>query len=519
MTKNKKRILAAIILAALLLAALGGLAAWYTGAQNSYSRHIALGEKYFSEGDYTNAALSYQRAIEQKPEEAEGYLGLVRVYTSQGQDIMAQSILRIGIERTGSARLTLMLEEFSASGAAGGVTDGGETEPAAPKEQGEGTGTLDLTLLTALRDTEFNEYRIRRGIAGADMTEDGACRVRVNDVAAELLYAAEGVDRIVGRPLAESRPAQAHLDDIAALLGGRQSATLEELRKMGAEAPTLAQDSDHGYVVQFTASGCTVTVESDEEGTVHSGAWNVIDFPSEEDQLEAGSCRVSGKVINAVTGSGVSGAEVKVYSGGQTGGTPVKSLTTDSFGSYELGLDSGSYTAQVACSGFTAETFSFYVGSVSALSGNDFVISPTLTEGQIRIVLEWGSYPPDLDSYLNGTLDDGTAVRTSYRQKRCTADGTLIAELDVDDTNGNGPETTTIYNTNGKFTFTVVDFNGTGEMSNSGATVKVYLPGESAPTVINICGGLENGWSVCEIDHGEVRVINGPAPTTSAPNK
>lgn len=515
MTKNKKRILVAIILVALLLAVLGGLAAWYTGVQNSYSRHIALGEKYFSEGDYTNAALSYQRAIEQKPEEEEGYLGLVRIYTSQGQDVMAQSILRIGIDRTGSARLALMLEEFLGSG----VTDGRETASTVPKDKGEGTGTLDLALLTALRDTEFNEYRIRRGIASADMTDEGTCRVRVNDVAAELLYTAKGVDRIMERPLAESRPAQAHLDDIASLLGGRQSVTLEELRKMGAETPTLAQDDDHGYVVQFTANGCTVTVESDKEGTVHSGAWNVIDFPSAEDQLEAGSCHISGKVINAVTGSGVSGAEVKVYSGSQTGGTPVKSLTTDSFGSYELGLDSGSYTAQVVCNGYTTETFSFYVGSISALSGNDFVISPTLTEGQIRIVLEWGNYPPDLDSYLNGTLDDGTSVRTSYRQKRCTVDGTLVAELDVDDTNGNGPETTTIYNSNGKFTFTVVDFNGTGEMSNSGATVKVYLPGESAPTVINICGGLENGWSVCEIDHGEVRVINGPAPTTSAPNK
>lgn len=207
MTKNKKRILAAVILAALLLVALGGLAAWYTGAQNSYSRHIALGEKYFSEGDYTHAALSYQRAIEQKPEEEEGYLGLVRVYTSQGQDIMAQSILRIGIERTGSARLTLMLDEFLG----GGVTDSEGSSTAAPKDKEQGTGTLDLALLTSLRDTEFNEYRIRRGIAGTDMTEDGACLVRVNDVAAELLYAECSLDRL--KSIAKVPPFS---DDLAA---------------------------------------------------------------------------------------------------------------------------------------------------------------------------------------------------------------------------------------------------------------------------------------------------------------
>lgn len=515
MTKTKKGILIVIIAAAILLAALGGVVAWYTGTQNSYSRHIALGEKYMSEGDYANAAVVYQKAIAQKPEEAEGYIGLVRVYTTQGQNVMAQSVLRTGISRTGSARLRLMLEQLLD----GGVVDEKESGASVPTEKNAGTGTLDVGLLLTLRETQFNEYRLRYGVASSTVTEDGSCSVRVENVAAELLYAAETVDRVAGRPQAESLPAQAYLDSMTLLLGGRQSVTLEELRRLGAEAPTLARDEEHGYVVQFTAGGCTVTAASDEEGTIRGDAWNVVDFPSAEEQLGTGSCQVSGKVINAVTGSGVSEAELSVYEGTQTGGTPLKTMKTDSFGNYSLGLDSGSYTVRVECGGYTAENFPLYVGSAASSNTNDFVISPTLAEGQIRIVLEWGSYPPDLDSYLDGRLDDGTVVRTNFMQKSSSANGSLVAELDVDDTNGNGPETTTIYNMNGRFTFTVVDFNGTGEMSNSGATVKIYLPGESTPTVINICGGLENGWSVCEIDHGKIRVINGPASTTHGPGK
>ena len=68
----------------------------------------------------------------------------------------------------------------------------------------------------------------------------------------------------------------------------------------------------------------------------------------------------------------------------------------------------------------------------------------------------------------------------------CEGRDGLLAELDVDDTNGYGPETITLNDLNGVYTYSVVDYRTTGTLQQYGATVKVYLPGKSAPTVITL---------------------------------
>ena len=67
MTGKRKAILVAIIGLALILVVVAGVAGWYGYDSNSYSRHIARAEKYFSTGDYGNAVLEYQLAIEKDP--------------------------------------------------------------------------------------------------------------------------------------------------------------------------------------------------------------------------------------------------------------------------------------------------------------------------------------------------------------------------------------------------------------------------------------------------------------------
>ena len=143
-------------------------------------------------------------------------------------------------------------------------------------------------------------------------------------------------------------------------------------------------------------------------------------------------------------------------------------------------------------------------------SGEQFTISPELMAGSARIVLEWGAEPQDLDSYLYGDTDSGADVFVNYYNKQCTDGGDLIAELDVDDTNGYGPETVTLYDLNGVYRYTVVDYRVTGTLQHYGATVKVYLPNQSSPEVITIApgAGVENIWDVFELDHGELKILN-----------
>ena len=126
--------------------------------------------------------------------------------------------------------------------------------------------------------------------------------------------------------------------------------------------------------------------------------------------------------------------------------------------------------------------------------------------GEVRIVLSWGSTPRDLDSYLYGTADNGSDMYVSFTNKNCYGSDALMASLDIDQTNGYGPETTTVYNPNGVYYFRVVDFNQTGFIGQSGATVTVYLPGQS-PRVFQVSDGImhENAWDVFVLDHGEIK--------------
>lgn len=496
MEKNKKRLGILLLVLALLLALAGASLAWFTGEYNSYSRRVALAARYLEQEDYDRAVLSYQQAIQLRPEEAEAYRGLAEVYRTRGQNLLAQSVLRTGIDRTGSARLTQILETIAASdGSGAAVADAAESAKA-----GEGA-VLNLQLLNLLGNSTYNDHRIRSGIESTEMTGPDECAVRVNGIPAVLTYR-DDLDRVGGQPTADSYPAQAVLDDLSVLFGGAQSISASELSAQGARDVQRLEDDDGNPIIRFVAGNCQVTVAADANGnTLPNGEHTIV--PLAGVGTDESDTNLSGHVISATTGSGVARAQIRFRTGSLTSGDSAADITCDEFGAYAVYLEPGQYTAEVQNSGYVTEYFPLYVSSGGG-STEDFVISPELSQGEIRIVLEWGSYPRDLDSYLDGTLDDGTPVHTSYNHRSASRGGEVIADLDVDDTSGFGPETTTIHNTNGTFTFTVKDYLRTGDMSSSGATVKIYLPDVAGPTTMAVPAGLENTWTVCTIDHGKL---------------
>ena len=123
-------------------------------------------------------------------------------------------------------------------------------------------------------------------------------------------------------------------------------------------------------------------------------------------------------------------------------------------------------------------------------------MSPEMN-GEARIVLTWGSYPSDLDSHLIGNGVHVSWLNTS----------TAAAGLDLDDQDGYGPETTTIYDLSGDYTFVVHDFTNSGDIGSSGAEATVYLPGQE-PVTISISGSGSNTWVVCSITDGKLDIIN-----------
>lgn len=505
MTVRKKIVLALLAVLCVFSISVAAIQSWNYYDSNDYSRQITLGKRYYSAGDYEKAMVRFRRAVHLRPDEEDGYLGLAEVYRVRGDSILADNILILGSERTGSASLRYMIEGIHS-----------------PQTQTYSISKINPifnhNILRLLTTKTFNEYRLEdKGISGV-VSDDGSCVVDVGYPAGELTFAPTDVDRITGTPDSDSVPLYVSLENIMELFGGAEEVATENLEEMGVSSISVYDDKDHGKVIVFMLEDCEFTVSCQENGTFRSYAWNQIKLPEvvrESDDSEViepeenGSWQISGRVVNAVTGNGVSGALLRFLSV-NSGADENSETVTDDFGIYEVALADGSYRVEISCDGFTPEEFTIQLDGGSSMTVDPFVISPILEEGQIRIVLEWGSNPRDLDSYLTGNLDNGANVSTYYGSPTSSAGGTLLAELDVDDRDGYGPETTTIYNINGSFTFWVEDFTHTGTMSDSGATVKIYTPQSSSPIVVNICAGCENMWRVCEIDHGNVTVINQP---------
>lgn len=499
---------AAVAAAALLIAA--GVLAWQQVRTSEYHRQIELGDKYYGEGNYAAALLAYQAALDISDEEEEAYVGLVRVYTAQGNTAMANALLERGMHKTPGRLLSLLKIDLDAAGRT--AQDGGGEAAGGTDGKADAVPVLDSRLLERFASTDFDGYRLKEGIESSAV-QGGSCDVRAAGIAATLHFFPTSenhnvVDPNTDRPYSRLIPNAVTLDDISRLFGGAQTVTYEELESMRLAGLARETDAEHGDVVSFTAFGCRVRIACGADGSVSAGAWNEI-VPTGENAGSAAS--LTGRILDATTAGGVAHAEMQFAS---SSGEVVAETESDGYGSFTVDLNGGDYLVTVSCPGYITETFECYVSEYQSVTERSFTISPALAEGEVRIVLEWGSYPADLDSRLRGEMDGGEIVTVSYREKQAYAGGELAAELDVDDIDGYGPETTTIYDLNGVYEFVVVDFRATGGLSQSGAVVKVYMPGQDAPTVIEVCSGLEYGWHVFRLDHGELEVTNRAAATS-----
>ena len=270
--------------------------------------------------------------------------------------------------------------------------------------------------------------------------------------------------------------------------------------------------SDGRYYVETKTSDCILRFETDADGNITSSdAWNeIILLNANLEKDKTG--HLSGVVVDAVSGDGVKDAVLTFQPAKKS--IRQKSVKTDAEGIFSVDLEPSVYTILITADDYVEEEFIFEIKEGRNYSGEQFTISPKLKKGTARIVLEWNAEPQDLDSYLMGSTDDGKDVSVNFRQKEAKSGGDVIAALDLDDIDGYGPETTTIYNLNGVYQFQVADFRRTGTLKQYGATVKVYLPGKDPATItIDPGADVKDIWIVCEIDHGELNVIN-KAPQT-----
>ncbi len=204
-----------------------------------------------------------------------------------------------------------------------------------------------------------------------------------------------------------------------------------------------------------------------------------------------------GQVVNAVDNRPVPGAVVRAV------GTNLETAA-DAAGWFRLeSVPAGAVPLAVSAEGFTAEQFERRL----APGGEDairVVLSPGMEAGQMRIVLTWNEQPTDLDAHLQGPLPGGKRFHVNFHEKGNLASDQFV-RLDVDDRDGEGPETITVLGVlPGAYRYFVHDYThrdvpASTALADCGAEVRVYQGGQTYRFRPHH-GRAGNIWNVCTIE-------------------
>jgi PKD repeat protein/uncharacterized protein YfaP (DUF2135 family) len=243
-----------------------------------------------------------------------------------------------------------------------------------------------------------------------------------------------------------------------------------------------------------------------------------------------GSGTLSGLVTDALNGNPVEGALVSI--GGLTDLTdvsgnylienvPIGALTAAfssdvTQGEAPLAVNffdqSTEGTNLVTCSKTGYNTYSN--NQVVIPPGSTFTLnislSPTLTDAEMRFVLNWGATPLDLDSHLDTPIIEGQEYHVYYSDQG-NATAAPYAALDHDVTSGYGPETMTIYQIfDGTYKFYIYNYSGSPEITTSQAVVQIYNQAGLLQTVQVPTSGTGSYWYVCDVNgvNGQLTIRN-----------
>lgn len=188
----------------------------------------------------------------------------------------------------------------------------------------------------------------------------------------------------------------------------------------------------------------------------------------------------------------------------------IGSYTTDADGLVKFPLqEDGKYNFSFKKDGYIPANLTFEVVA-GMIYFNRFSVSKLMDLGQIRIVLDWGNNPNDLDLHLEKVGQ----YHIAYHHKRVADDGS--ARLDRDDVDGNGPETITITDVDDNATYNcyVHDFSNRNNpdskrLSKSKARISVYNNNQ-LEFVVDIPTDKEEGtrWDVFQLEKSVFKKLN-----------
>ena len=496
---NKKLLLIVIPLLAIIIAALGVLAFLLvddtSGGNEVYLKQIKSARNCLNVGNTEQAIMYFKSAIQADSTQEDPYIELADVYyTRLGSIEQALDVLRQGYSATGSSRINALIVYY---GNLGTETINVEKQIADGSE--ERKGVLNNTYMDAFATYTFKTYNSRCTVTSEKRNND-VYTVSFAQYSAVMEYRNSNdtpniVNSSTGTPYDNVRPTLIRLTKLSDFITGiERGVSRDDLVANGAVNVRLnhADSKISSDYLSFEYKNCTILIGCDANGVINDlNAENMVIPPAVTDL--GVKYTVSGNIVNSVNNTGVNGATMNFRVGqNKQSGSIEESVSTNVSGSYSVELVPSDYTVEVVLNGFTTEFFEFTL-SDSDINLN-YSISPVLQAGQIRIVLEWGEVPSDLDSHVYGVTSSNTNFHVYWSDQKYSMDGNVIAELDVDDTSSYGPETITINDTSVDFEYKVHRYSSFGSLASSGAIVKVYTDASSQPVVFTVPNDLNSEW-------------------------
>lgn len=279
------------------------------------------------------------------------------------------------------------------------------------------------------------------------------------------------------------------------------------------------------YDVTFSKDGYISTTQTFEIAEGVENYYNTIieSISNEHD----GTGTASGIISDYLTGQGVERLTLNIRSGvGTKNGDIIDTILSEANGKYITPeLTAGLYTVEIVdnrddiSEKYLTNYFNIKIMGDTNIGNQNGAVGTGLVGDQLRIVLRWGATPSDLDSHLIGPKSNGGKFHTYYlSSNRAYYENDIkIADLDLDDVDSWGPETTTIYNPiPGIYKFCVHDFSNryyedNTELANSGAVVQIYRGISAVPEYeLYVPQGVGTVWNVFEYDSetGNINIIN-----------
>jgi hypothetical protein len=204
---------------------------------------------------------------------------------------------------------------------------------------------------------------------------------------------------------------------------------------------------------------------------------------------------------DADTGQPIQGALVAIENTGST------RTDEDGLGVFPIIAD-GEYAFIFQKDGYvtTKDVFFIYMGSIFS---NKYSIPKIMQIDNIKIIVDWGRSPADLDAHLVKENE----YHISYRNARISSDNATW--LDRDAMNGYGPETITItqLDRNAVYRYFVHNYSNRNSvndtrLSQSNTTVRIFINNRFYRSYQIETGRIGTTWHVFEIRNGEIVLIN-----------